>query len=320
MQLMGTNRRWGFRTGFTLIELLVVIAIIGVLVALILPAVQAAREAGRRTQCINNLKQLGLACQQYHDNYQSFPSGWYCDETDAACVPYSASPTMWSGLPCLFLKMEGETLYNELNMQLPPLYLDANGKPRPYPDNSTSVRRTLSFLLCPSNSRISPTANPQQTPGVPAPTATSQGIGFSDYRFNMAAGRQLNCTPTTGAGYDDCAYYDNGVAYKNSTVSIADMSDGTNNTVLMGEVRDGTWPDATSCCVRTATDRTINVPLKGADGLPHYYYWASQHNGVVNFAFGDGSVRSLNARLKKDVLTKIMTRNGGEAITSDDLK
>src|SRR5580693_4644614 len=104
------------RSGFTLIELLVVIAIIGVLVALIMPAVQAARESANRAKCQNNLKQLGLAAQEYHDAYNSFPAGWYCQQPvydnsgnlqygDSNCVapnsPYQ--PYMWNGMTGLFL-------------------------------------------------------------------------------------------------------------------------------------------------------------------------------------------------------------------------
>jgi prepilin-type N-terminal cleavage/methylation domain-containing protein/prepilin-type processing-associated H-X9-DG protein len=313
MQRHPAHRRVG--RGFTLIELLVVIAIIGILVALIMPAVQSAREAANRTKCINNLKQLALAATEYHDAYQSLPSGWYCLEDDASCVPYLATPQMWSGITGLLGNLEQGNLYNSINFDFTPMYYDASNNVRVEPTNATSLRRTLEFFVCPSNRK--PTSE-QSAPNQPNPSTTAPRVGHSDYRFNMAAGRQVNCTADPSAGYDDCAYYENGIAYRNSLINFSEISDGTSFTVLMGEVREGTWPDAPSCCVRTTLDRKLNFPLV-ASNRTYWTYWSSLHNGVLNFAKCDGSVSSIKATIRRDVLVHLMTRAGGEPITSDDL-
>ena len=119
------------RAAFTLIELLVVIAIIAVLIALIMPAVQAARESANRAKCQNNLKQLGLAAQEYHDAFNAFPAGWYCwtpaydaqgnmisGDVNCATVWTPYQDYMWNGLVGLFVKMEQNNLYNEINFNL----------------------------------------------------------------------------------------------------------------------------------------------------------------------------------------------------------
>jgi prepilin-type N-terminal cleavage/methylation domain-containing protein/prepilin-type processing-associated H-X9-DG protein len=304
MQRFPKSRRRG--AGFTLIELLVVIAIIGVLVALILPAVQQARESANRTKCINNLKQLGLAGQQYHDQFNSFPSGWLCSEYDPNCLPYAAQPYMWNGLIGLMLKLEQGNVYDELNFYTTPLD----------PSNFTSVRRTFDFFVCPSNRK--PTAITATGVTVGSGNPIVPRFGPMDYRGNMAAGQDPNCS-TIGTNAINCYYYDNGVTYRNSETNIADITDGTSTTMLFGETLQGTWPDATSCCVRTDMSRRINAPLM-INGVRYYTYWSSKHNGVVNFARCDGSVSGINAQIKNTILIKIMTRNSGEAVSNDDFK
>jgi prepilin-type N-terminal cleavage/methylation domain-containing protein/prepilin-type processing-associated H-X9-DG protein len=320
----------GSRAAFTLIELLVVIAIIAVLVALIMPAVQSAREAANRASCLNNLKQLGLAAQEYHDSFSSFPAGWYCmvptydsnnnltsGDINCATVGTPFLPYMWSGVTGLFLKMEQQNLFNEINFNLT----------TQMPDNATAIRRTITGFVCPSNRR--PTTVQTST----GSTATSS-LGPSDYRGNMAAGSiaansDLGCTgnPTTDATNVNCLIYNNGMTYQNSTVAIADITDGTSTTALYGECVDpnGVWSQAQNSCVRTNIDRTINKPIIVTNPntnttTNYWWYWASKHPGMVNFGFCDGSTRTVTVQINKVVLNKMMTRNGGETISADELK
>ena len=288
--------------GFTLIELLVVIAIIGVLIALLLPAVQSAREAGRRTQCINNLKQLDLAAQNYHDTFGQFPAGWICDqENNPDCQPFAPTFYMWNGIGGVFRQMEETNLYNEINWDMP-----TND-----PSNRTSVRRSLNTLVCPSNPRSDTRS------GVTKPMPGDL-YGKSDYRGNAAAGYDPNCADTTN--YElNCSYYNNGIMYMNSAVNIPAISDGTTYTVLLGECLVGVWPEATSCCVRTTVNRRIDMPIPGSNP-PSYSFWGSRHPGVLNFAKCDGSVQTISKSIRREVLVKVMSRDGGETVSADEFK
>jgi len=315
------GRSW---SGFTLIELLVVIAIIGVLVTLIMPAVQSARESASRAKCQNNLKQLGVASQLYHDTFSCFPSGWYClppvydaNGNTVGGDPNCAAPNspytqyMWSGMIGLLTKLEQGNLFNEIN----------NGFYPYSPENSTGVRRTVEMFVCPSNRRLN--QNPI-TVTTQAGTTISTRMGPSDYRGNMAAGMISQPDPNGNCRTLDpkntyCNNYDNGVMYQNSQVNIADVTDGTSTTMLIGETLTGYWPDATSSAIRTNSDRTINKPI--TIGTTNYYtYWMSKHPNLVNFARCDGSVGSITNQIKKDVLNKLMTRNGGESMSSEEMR
>src|SRR5262249_52376039 len=211
--LEDTMRR---RRGFTLIELLVVIPIIAVLVSLLLPAVQNAREAARRTQCRNNLKQLGVALHNYHTAHNVFPPGY------VAGAAWPATTNGWSFYSQLLPYLDQSPLYEKINFNLPV----------EDPANQPVVGVILPALICPTDLIDGTFAITDATGNVIIPAAAP-----------------ISYAATVG---DDASEADgptgNGTFYRNSRTRISDIIDGTSTTVLAGErafgFTNGTWAGA----------------------------------------------------------------------------
>lgn len=293
-------RRSRSDTAFTLIELLVVIAIIGVLMALLLPAVQASREAARRTECENHLKQLGLALHNYDTQYRLLPFGWMCDTREprgSRCPGDQAWSYMWSGWPMLLPFLEELNVFNSLNFS----HESTDSR------NTTGIEKGLALFACPSYS------SGKKVPIYATPGDPTSGIlyyaGLSNYKGNMAGGLRAGCTDPNNPL---CRVFDNGIFYRNSSIAFRDIMDGASNTVMMGEVIQGLWSDATTCCVRTANDRLMNERAGGTFVTPGY--WSSNHPAAAHFLFGDGSVRVLKDSMDNEVLNRLMTRAGNDPV------
>jgi prepilin-type N-terminal cleavage/methylation domain-containing protein len=319
---------------FTLVELLVVIAIIGVLVALLLPAVQAAREAARRGQCLNNLKQLGLAVQNYHDAKQ--------------LVPVSARPVGLTQLPRIAGFTHLLPFFEQANLRKGWL-LDKNWSD---PLNRTSANTSISTLLCPSSPEDS-----QRLDGIPENPWDPIVCKPTDYSPTVWVDFRLAAQGLV----DKTAYKDDGVTladqpgileYQNLKVNFKMVTDGLSNTILYTEsagrptlyrrtgtpvdpsiarVNGGGWPRPASDVLvfgLTADGTTQVGPCamncaNGTDivesGYPHPIistYGTSQpwsfHSGVVNHVFGDGSVKSLRDDMDIREYARLVTRAGDE--------
>jgi prepilin-type N-terminal cleavage/methylation domain-containing protein len=316
--------RFSRRKAFTLIELLVVIAIIGILIGLLLPAVQKVREAANRTQCENNLKQIGLALHGYHDVNSGFPPGY------AASGPYSDGATDtapgWGWAAFLLPHLEQDNVYRQLNLNQPV-------------QNAPAIGTMLKVFLCPSD----------LTP--PGPFPVPDGFGNTvclAAPTSYAACCGSDASDTTGPTGD-------GVFYRNSRTRITDVTDGTSNTILVGErawakangewagaipggvIRrgqynpcqpnvPGAWYPSSTLAVAHAH---MNNALSDPDGSAGMDDFSSMHFGGSFFALADGSVhfvRSISAdnpdgsyTAEGLVFQALGTRAGGEVVPGDFL-
>ncbi len=195
------------RRGFTLIELLVVIAIIGVLIALLLPAVQAAREAARRAQCTNNLKQIGLALHHYEGTHGCFPPG-------RINTYVTGNGHCWSAYSQMMPYLELGNVFNAMNFNMNP---DPDYTTTSASVNMTAAVTVVSSLLCPSDGGAS---------------LVQIGGGLyagHNYPLNVGSGYSVVQTPPAGVPAP------NGILFENSSVRFADVTDGTSQSVTIGE-------------------------------------------------------------------------------------
>jgi prepilin-type N-terminal cleavage/methylation domain-containing protein/prepilin-type processing-associated H-X9-DG protein len=224
------------RKGFTLIELLVVIAIIAVLISLLLPAVQSAREAARRAQCVNNLKQIGLGLHNYESSNSSFPpAGESTNFNNGAALTVTTGPATqfvdgdYSAMARILTYMEGSAQYNALNFSVG--YWDASGA------NYTGASAVISVFLCPSAARV----NEQRDGADPADTVSKTlgtGYGYTDYGptcYTDIDPNGIAAYPTpTATPYRNKGSRADGLLHASMT-RIGEITDGTSNTILIGE-------------------------------------------------------------------------------------
>jgi prepilin-type N-terminal cleavage/methylation domain-containing protein/prepilin-type processing-associated H-X9-DG protein len=288
------------RKAFSLIELLVVMAIIAVLIGLLLPAIQKARDAANRTKCTNNLKQVTLALLNYNDVYGSFPQG----------TPTGFGSDSYGFQLFLYPFLEQGAAYEAIY----PLIVVTNGNTNSYntvqiPANATIIRT----LLCPSDEYAPKTK-----------FVSNSQAGFStNYVGNNGSLPFNNSLP-------------NGILFTESTVRVTDVIDGTSNTFAMGEIvlvpDSGQWDlrgkifDVEEGGVFFATINTPNssvgdyigsycVPLPQwapCGAAPYQMALRSYHTGGVNASFCDGSVQFISNTVNAAFYLSAGSRNGGE--------
>jgi prepilin-type N-terminal cleavage/methylation domain-containing protein len=278
--------------GFTLVELLVVVAIIGVLAALLLPAVQAARESARATSCKNNLKQIGIALHNYHDVQGSLPPGWLAVDENGHPDPEEGVPG-WAWGAYILPYMEQKSLHIAIDFSE---HVDE-------PENDV-VRTILPFYQCPSD------------PTDPiAIVATEHGGLVHVSRANYAGvfgTLEIEEQPSHG----------DGVLFHNSRIPFNEVIDGLSNTIFVGE-RSSRLGATLWAGLLHGLDDAMSRMVGSTDHPPnhpegHFDDFSSYHPRGAYFSMGDGSVHRINDEIEPQVYRALATRLGGEPVGAID--
>jgi prepilin-type N-terminal cleavage/methylation domain-containing protein/prepilin-type processing-associated H-X9-DG protein len=313
------------RTAFTLVELLVVIAIIGVLLALLLPAVQKVREAASRVRCANNLGQLALGFHHHHDVHDQFPTGgwgWtWTGDPDRGFGRRQTGGWVYNVLP--FIEQENLWMTGE--------GLAGSAKPAALAARDSTA---LSLLYCPSRRAAAP--YPKTSPA-PHNADYSAAVGKTDYAANAGDGPRDGYTPqpSSFAEGDSAAYpwagqRETGVVFRVSTVRLPDVADGTSQTYMIGEKYvpaglaatglDGgdnqsafVGFDSDNCRFTGGPDSYAGYlpPARDQRDVELLYSFGSAHPATCNFAFCDGSVRAVSYSISPETHRRQGNREDG---------
>jgi prepilin-type N-terminal cleavage/methylation domain-containing protein len=304
------------RRGFTLIELLVVIAIIAILIGLLVPAVQKVREAAARTQCQNNLKQIGLALHAYHDAYKRLPPG-------GMTVPNRTAATSEAGLSFHVLILP---FVEQGNLAV---QFDPTKGFRQAPNVQLGLL-SVPIYLCPSTDLVKSTSASEKSGSSPL------GGRFSLVDFPWTTHYLGNSGPKNGTVYavekgssTNGGLATQGVLFRDSKIRLPDIIDGTSNTFLVGEMsftatRDGYRTYIRGCnsdagnpacaSTRNVTYPPNSFPYNGSSGFQDISF-GSNHTSGANFLLSDGSVRFISNNVDFTMYQRAASRNGGEVVT-----
>ncbi|QDV68530.1 Type II secretion system protein G precursor [Rosistilla carotiformis] len=271
------------RIGFTLVELLVVIAIIGILVGLLLPAVQAAREAARRMQCSNNLKNVALACHNYHDTYKTFPAGWV--NQTLPTMTTSESKWAWSALILPFV--EQAPLHDQLNVGGSRIGANLT--------NTTTLammRVPISTFKCPSD--VAPDLNSETYRKLKNSAPADIDVASCSYVGTNSVGDVIIVGKLGGATGTISASGHQGLFLENTSVSFRDIIDGTSNTLMFGERRWQHKNSTNNTFVIDGAATLFGVQQTATGSIPNYNQWLSSavgtSRGRINYGLGVANV------------------------------
>lgn len=326
------------RNAFTLVELLVVIAIIGILVALLLPAVQRAREAARRTQCQNKFKQVGLALHNYASANGHFPAAVH--HTADSCTGHKAGnhDTDWgigTWSVAILPQLEEQSTYDQFDFKLaynaPP-----NTMPTQTSDNGTG--HAIKSYLCPSDSTEADLVNvtgsinrdgrdPREDVGRSNMCAVSDSIDWGC--GNKSWPRTDRTTSDNASPIEGSRYAPNGVLYGHSKTTFARIQDGSSKTLLVGEVTGAegipgaefsahNWVVWALLDMREGINGPGSLPKGATSWTKKGSTFSSYHTGGCYFAMADGSTQFLNEDTDLHILQALASRDGEEIIDSLD--